>query len=203
MVLEIGCGNNPSPEADVWVDLYPWDNLHRSHLDDLTILDRNRFICADLQHLPFKDKQFDKILCRHVIEHVPSPTQACREMQRVARCGEMEFPSLGTELFMSVRDPDRWNETHKWFVVVDGDNVVHFLDKKVGVLPIPFDSIPIVQFKPAENMTFGWRDGFSCQEWIRVDQVGGKESETEFLRAGTQRGDLATGDAGQHQSGCG
>ena len=42
---------------------------------------------GDLLHLPFEDGRFDLVFCRFVLVHVQDPTQALREMARVARPG--------------------------------------------------------------------------------------------------------------------
>ncbi len=40
---------------------------------------------ADICNLPFKDNEFDVILCNHVLEHIPDDTQAMRELFRVMK----------------------------------------------------------------------------------------------------------------------
>lgn len=42
---------------------------------------------GDLAHMPFADDSFDLVFCRFVLVHVTDPTQAVREMTRVARPG--------------------------------------------------------------------------------------------------------------------
>ncbi len=42
---------------------------------------------ADICNLPFKDNEFDIILCNHVLEHIPDDTKAMQELYRVIRPG--------------------------------------------------------------------------------------------------------------------
>lgn len=40
---------------------------------------------ADICNLPFKDGEFDVILCNHVLEHIPDDTKAMQELYRVLK----------------------------------------------------------------------------------------------------------------------
>lgn len=40
---------------------------------------------ADICNLPFKDGEFDVILCNHVLEHIPDDTKAMQELYRVMK----------------------------------------------------------------------------------------------------------------------
>lgn len=42
---------------------------------------------ADICDLPFKDNEFDIILCNHVLEHIPDDTKAMQELYRVMKPG--------------------------------------------------------------------------------------------------------------------
>ena len=42
---------------------------------------------ADICNLPFKEDEFDVILCNHVLEHIPDDTQAMRELFRIMKPG--------------------------------------------------------------------------------------------------------------------
>ena len=46
-------------------------------------------IKADICNLPFKDNEFDVILCNHVLEHIPDDTKAMQELYRVMKIGGM------------------------------------------------------------------------------------------------------------------
>jgi len=40
---------------------------------------------ADICNLPFKDEEFDFILCNHVLEHIPDDTKAMQELFRILK----------------------------------------------------------------------------------------------------------------------
>ena len=89
-VLEIGPGYVPFPRADEFVDAKT--NLPGVPKERLHNIDLNR------EKLPFPDKSFDFIYCRHVIEDMYSPFLLLEEMGRVGKRGYIEMPSPTAEL---------------------------------------------------------------------------------------------------------
>src|ERR1700716_505239 len=119
-VLEVGGGQNPHPRSNVIVDKYVDDNFHRS--GDLKILKHQEFLNADGENLPFKDKEFDYVICCQVLEHVENPVRFLSEQFRVAKKGYIEVPSLiGEYLFP--------RESHKW-ILHEYKDVLYLVDKK-------------------------------------------------------------------------
>ena len=119
-VLEVGGGNHPDKRAHVVVDKYVDDNTHRS--GNLVVLKNQKFFQADGEHLPFKDKEFDYVICRHVLEHVDDPIQFVKEQARVAKMGYLETPSLLGEYIAP-------KESHRW-VIQDIDGKLVMYDKE-------------------------------------------------------------------------
>jgi len=63
--------------------------IKMSNLDYLTT-DLNSPLAdvkADICNLPFKDNEFDIILCNHVLEHIPDDTKAMEELYRILKPG--------------------------------------------------------------------------------------------------------------------
>jgi len=119
-VLEVGGGHNPHPRANVVVDKYAEDNYHRS--GDLKVLKNQTFIEADGEELPFKDNEFDYVICCQVLEHVEHPEKFLAEQFRVAKKGFIETPSLlGEHLFP--------RESHKW-IIHEMNDITYLVDKK-------------------------------------------------------------------------
>ena len=114
-VLDVGSGHNPHPRANVVVDKYVDDNYHRA--GNLKVLNKQEFISADGENLPFKDKEFDYVICNHVLEHVDNPKQFLAELSRVGKRGYIETPSLLGEHLIP-------KPSHKWLLLDINDKLV-------------------------------------------------------------------------------
>jgi SAM-dependent methyltransferase len=53
---------------------------------------------ADICNLPFKDNEFDVILCNHVLEHIPGDTKAMQELYRILKKGGMAILQIPQDL---------------------------------------------------------------------------------------------------------
>ena len=118
-VLEIGPGHNPTYRSNVIAEKFIDTNYHRC--GDVKIYPHQTFVHADGENLPFKDKEFDYVICNQVLEHVEHPEAFVKELCRVARRGYIETPSLlGEYLFPK--------KSHRW-VILDIDNKLVFYEK--------------------------------------------------------------------------
>ena len=72
-ILDVGCGRNKYPGA-IGLDSNPRTDADVIH--DLGIIP-----------YPFADSEFDEIICRHVIEHVPDVMAFVTELYRIAKPG--------------------------------------------------------------------------------------------------------------------
>lgn len=89
-VLELGCGLNKTPGA-VGLDVNP-----RSHADVIHDLDQPPY--------PFTDSEFDKIICRDVLEHVDNFIGVMEEIWRLGKPGgkvEISAPFMSSVNFFS------------------------------------------------------------------------------------------------------
>lgn len=119
-VLEVGGGHNPHPRSNIVVDKFTDTNFHRK--TDIRVLRNQEFLQADGENLPFKDKEFDYVICNQVLEHVENPARFLDEQSRVSRKGYIEVPSLiGEYLFPK--------ESHKW-VILEFDNKLVLVEKR-------------------------------------------------------------------------
>jgi SAM-dependent methyltransferase len=144
-VLEVGGGHRPHPRANVVVDKYTDSNFHRS--GDLRVLKNQTFLEADGENLPFKDKEFDYVICSHVLEHVENPHQFLAEQFRVARAGYMETPSLLGEILYA-------RESHKW-IIQEINDITYLVDKKKINFFYGYDLMELVQgYLPAHSIGF-------------------------------------------------
>lgn len=121
-VLEIGPGFVPFPRADVCVDYR-----------DLPAIPAEKKVECDfsLNPLPFTDKQFDFVYCRHVLEDMYDPFHLIKEMQRVAKAGYIETPSPFAELCRGVdgsSPPFRGYHHHRYIIWMH-ENELRFVSK--------------------------------------------------------------------------
>ena len=56
---------------------------------------------ADICNLPFKDNEFDVILCNHVLEHIPDDTKAMQELYRVLKPGGLGIFQIPQDLSLA------------------------------------------------------------------------------------------------------
>ncbi len=129
-VLEVGPGKYPFERADVFVD---WGCRH----------DDERYLHIDVSRepLPFPDKSFDFVYCRHTIEDLADPTLLLSEMSRVAKAGYIETPSPIAECTTDVDacDGAEWRgyHHHHWIVASDGKTLT-LIPKLPLIEHIPF-----------------------------------------------------------------
>ncbi len=83
-LLEIGCGlghlsGQLEPNFDTYaVDINPWALQQAPQFAPKT-----RFTLASAEELPFAPNSFGMIIIKHVVEHLPHPEQAIRELGRI------------------------------------------------------------------------------------------------------------------------
>lgn len=144
-VLEVGGGHNPHPRSNVVVDKFVDTNYHRS--GDIKVLKNQTFLQADGENLPFKDKEFDYVICCQVLEHVENPEKFLAEQFRVAKKGFMETPSLlGEYLFP--------RESHKW-IIHELNDVLYLVDKQKINFIYGYDMGELIQdYLPTHSIGF-------------------------------------------------
>jgi glycosyltransferase involved in cell wall biosynthesis len=115
-VLDVGSGHQPNRRANVIVERYLGETIHRTTQKVLIPIDKNMII-GDAHKLPFKDKNFDFVIASHIAEHVDDPVKFCEELQRVAVNGYLETPGPLTEFLLPAK-------SHKWVVKKSGEEII-------------------------------------------------------------------------------
>jgi len=121
-VLEIGPGTVPFRRADVFVDFV-----------DVNGVPSEKLIKCDVakDRLPFPDKSFDFVVCRHMLEDMHNPFPVCAEMSRVAHAGYVETPSPVAELCRGVDGtaPRYRGYHHHRYIVWNDSGILNFVTK--------------------------------------------------------------------------
>jgi len=124
-VLDVGGGIKPLSRADYVLDFLPWqeDLPRQPWLTDVwpkPHFTRDTWVQWDLcsrQPWPFKDKQFDFVLCKGTLEDLRDPIWVCQEMARVGKSGYFETPTRVIESLPGVeRSRYCGHSHHHWFV---------------------------------------------------------------------------------------
>ncbi len=191
-VLDVGGWHSPWNRANTIIDIMPYETRNTDGALWKEFWSEERFtkdtflqqdICSG-KPFPFKDKEFDFVLCSNTLEDIRDPIQVCREMVRVGKAGFVEVPSRISE---SLRGSERpfycgWYH-HRWLCEVEG--------KKISF-----------QFKPAmlhayrkfhfrkpfhkklnpkyESVGFFWEGTFEFEEKIVIERDDVQKSLVDF-----------------------
>ena len=94
--LDAGCGTglvtrHIIANHTIGLDINPWA-LKRAQ----SYASNVRFMCGDINNLPFEDEYFDLIVCTHTLEHLEHPKQALDELYRVLQPGGLLIGAVPT-----------------------------------------------------------------------------------------------------------
>lgn len=113
LVLDVGCGGNPHPRADVLCDKLIEDSERPCRL----AMDDRPFIVCDAEDLPFRDKSFDFVISRHTLEHLRKPGLFLKECMRISKRGLITGPSCVGEKLQSF-------SYYHWFIKVGNKQLI-------------------------------------------------------------------------------
>lgn len=128
---DFGCGHFANKHANVLVDQFCSRDEQRGGLK------LNKEMPGRISHdvdlnvfpYPFADKEFDFLICSHVLEHLDDPVRACREFSRIAKAGYVEVPHGCVDLLIRNNDI-----IHKWLCSYDRENkLLYFLDRRLSI----------------------------------------------------------------------
>lgn len=152
-VLEVGPGAAPFKRANEFLE-YKFESelekvMQRGEIQEEPIFDGRKVHYYSSSRFPFSDRQYDYVICSHVIEHVEDPMVFLSELFRVSRNGAyLEFPLPTLELFYNFR-------VHKHFIWFDEkERAILFLPKQETSID-QFSSISDVMRRSLEE---GWDD---------------------------------------------
>lgn len=154
-VLEIGPGHSPLPWATDYVDFV-----------EVAGMAGKRFVKRDIatEQLPFNNKSFDFVYCRHTLEDMFNPFLIISQMSRVGKAGYIETPSPIAELCRGVdggNAPYRGYHHHRFMAWTHGPEL-NFISKYPLVEHLKFDDEKLAsalrQGPMFWNTYYLWRD---------------------------------------------
>lgn len=144
-VLEVGSGHNPTYRSNVIVERYIDSNYHRC--GDVKIYPHQKLINANGEEMPFKNSEFDYVICNQVLEHVDNPEIFLNELTRVAKRGYIETPSLLGEFLFP-------KKSHKWIILeIDNKLVLFEKDKMPGNYGNNYGEL-FLNYLPFQSLTY-------------------------------------------------
>ncbi len=115
MIIDIGSGHQPHPQADVLLDIH---DEHGSHRWSKKLQSDRPTVIYEGKTFPFIDNAFLYSVCKHVLEHVDDPAHFLNEISRISTAGYIETPSELSELIFTPY------ALHKWVVHKKGEVLI-------------------------------------------------------------------------------
>lgn len=81
LILDVGCGGRP--HGNVNLDIGVGESKHHNY--DYNVRNHPNFSKGSVLMLPYRDNQFDAVICSHTPEHIPNPIEALSEIHRVTK----------------------------------------------------------------------------------------------------------------------
>jgi hypothetical protein len=160
-VLDIGPGTAPFSRADMFVDWTKPD----------TIPD-HKFRACDIHRdrLPFDDKTFDFVYCRHVLEDLYNPFLIVAEMSRVAKAVYIETPSPLAEVCRGIDgDSPPWRGYHHHrFLIWNRGGILFFLTKYPIIEYLDFADATTAIVGRLRDNPGNWNSHFLWRDQIEV-----------------------------------
>lgn len=147
-ILDAGCGEGELWRRDVLPQSVPIISLDLNpeslaYFRDHTA--QRNLVCSSLLDLPFADQSFDAALCLEVLEHLPDPAAALRELARVTR--KAVILSVPHEPWFRIGNVLRGKHLQRW-----GDHpehIQHWNPRTLGAVLAPhFRDVSLIDAFP-------------------------------------------------------
>ena len=161
-VLDIGCGYSANENANVIADTKDLSSYYK---------ERN-FIHLKEKVLPFKDKEFDFVICSHVLEHVEDISFLIMELQRIANQGYIELPTRLEDNLVFENKND-----HIWSMSYNDEKNLLLISKRQQIIE------PILTVSSIKNLNKYFRDSFVIEiHWYKDINFKIVDNNLEFKK---------------------
>jgi 2-polyprenyl-3-methyl-5-hydroxy-6-metoxy-1,4-benzoquinol methylase len=176
-LLEIGSGlGHLVGQLEDTFETYGMDLNHWAVKQSKSVIEKTSLQTASAQELPFREGAFNVVIIKHIVEHLPDPQKAIREIGRVTEPGGtliLATPNLDSLLkpwkgsnWIGYQDPTHISlrRPHEWIAYI----------REAGFSPLKvfsdgFWDVPYVRHVPApiQKLFFGSLGGFQAiTGWI-------------------------------------
>ena len=176
-LLEIGSGmGHLVAQLEDTFETYGMDLNHWAVKQSKSVIERTQLQTASAQELPFSDGSFNVVIIKHIVEHLPDPELAIREIGRVTEPGGTLI--LATPNLDSLLKPWKGDQ---WIGYQDPTHIslkrpgewLEFI-RSAGFSPLKvfsdgFWDVPYIRFVPnqIQKLFFGSLGGFQAiSGWI-------------------------------------
>ena len=161
-IADIGCGYGANEFATVVADTQDLSSFYKE----------KNFVKINDKELPFKDKEFDFVICSHVIEHVEDFEFFVKELERISSKGYIELPTrLGDNIVFENKQDHIW-----WFTFDDVINEI--VASKRNQLMDPFITVSTAKlfekiFRESFVLELAWEEKieYKIDNQIRNDNI--------------------------------
>jgi hypothetical protein len=191
-VLDIGGWAQPFNRANVVIDINPYESrgVFGSQGGNKEYFNKKTWIIQDVsskEKLPFKNKEFDFVICSHVLEDIRDPLMLCSEMIRVGKRGYLELPSKTLELIKGVDNKEYCGYYHhRWLIEIKENNSLIFRFKPSFIhndwrFHLPFRYLKKMSEKEKVSYLF-WDKSFNYCEVIQTSRDKVAEHIGNFVK---------------------
>jgi SAM-dependent methyltransferase len=171
-LLEVGSGlGHLVGQLEDTFETHGLDLNHWAVRQSKSVVDQSCLETASAQELPFKNDTFNVVIIKHIVEHLPDPARAIREIGRVTEPGGTLI--LATPNLASLLKPwkgDRWigyqdpthislKPPHEWLGLLRNADFSPLKTFSDGFWDVPY--IPVVP-KQIQKLLFGSLGGFQA-----------------------------------------
>lgn len=177
-VLEIGPGATPHERSDIFLEkIFDTDEELIAQSGHVGVLKTSKKVVTyQGDTFPFKDNEFDYVICSHVLEHVDNVEQFLSEIMRVGKRGYLEFPTIYYDYLHNI-------EEHFNMLLIK-DNIINWCKKHET--PIPelkpftnfFRALQFNNYRFQNEINALWHQGFEWENEIKHVKVNDWKSLT-------------------------
>lgn len=153
-------------------------------------LKAKNFVRLDItkQKLPFKDNEFDFVMCTQTIEDLYNPFLILDEMSRVAKRGLIISPAMGADMVFGHIDYTDWltgarrmpgHAHHKWLLSIE-KNKLKIIPKVYSILYTP--EFQITNFSGPKDIYYYWEGNLNYEEFDGLKMHDTIDEYKKYLR---------------------